>query len=146
MGYKLVKFQFTPEENEQIDAIIKVPKETRSVIHGVVLDECNKRQKDAVVKLFRVCKRNNKVILEPITHTFTDEHGQFLFGPLCPHVKYVVKVWVNHVKTREIVIKPENCDKDCIGEDSCDHNHDHKDCDCEEMAEHIINKMIEDEE
>lgn len=113
MGYKLVKFNVIPEENEQIDAIIKVPKEPRSVIHGVVLDDCNKPKKDAVVKLLKESKHDPKR-LEPITHTFTDEHGQFLFGPLCPHVKYIVKVWINHVKTREIVIKPEDCDDDCI--------------------------------
>lgn len=143
MGNRLVKFNVTPGENEQIDAVIKVPKETRSVIHGVVLDECNKRQKDAVVKLFKVCNRNNNVVLEPITHTFTDEYGQFLFGPLCPHVKYVIKVWVNNVKTRELVIKPEECERECIGDKDCDHNHDHNKCDHDH--EHIINEICEDE-
>jgi protocatechuate 3,4-dioxygenase beta subunit len=113
VGYKLVKFNVVPDENEQIDAIIKMPKEPRSVIHGVVLDECNKPMKDAVVKLLKEYKHDAKR-LEPITHTFTDEHGQFLFGPLCPHEKYVIKVWINHVKIREIIIKPENCSNDCI--------------------------------
>lgn len=125
MGYKLVKFNVVPEENEQIDAIIKVPKESRSVIHGVVLDECNRPKKDAVVKLLKMSSHDPKR-LEPITHTFTDEHGQFLFGPLCPHVKYVIKVWINHVKTRELIITPEECTDECIknhNDHNCELNH-----------------------
>jgi hypothetical protein len=121
MGYKLVHFNFVPEENEQIEAIIKVPKEPRSMIHGVVKDHCNKVVKDAVVKLFKMDNPNNPKALEPITHTFTDEHGQFMFGPLCAHVKYVIKVWINHVNTREIVI---NADDDDEHDDHCDDDHD----------------------
>lgn len=122
MGYKLVKFNVVPEGNEQIDVIVKVPKEPRSVIHGVVIDECNKPVKDAVVKLLKMsnCEPNH---LDPITHTFTDDHGQFLFGPLSPHVKYVIKVWINHVKTREIVIKSEDCHEEniCEHKEVCEH-------------------------
>jgi len=114
MGYKLVKFNVVPGENEQIDAIIKVPREPRSIIHGVVLDELNRPAKDAVVKLFKMKKCDDPRCLEPITHTFTDDCGQFLFGPLCPNVKYVIKVWINHVKTRELIIKPDGCDNPCI--------------------------------
>lgn len=121
MGYKLVKFNVCPKENEQIDAIVKVPKEPRSVIHGVVLDECNKPRKDAVVKLFKECKKEY-TSLEPITHTFTDENGQFLFGPLCPNVNYVIKVWINHINNKEIFIKPGDCDDFCLGK-----KHDHDD-------------------
>lgn len=120
MGYKLVKFNVIPEENEQIDAVIRVPKEPRSVIHGVVLDEHNKPMKDAVVKLLKECKGGSKR-LEPLSHTFTDENGQFLFGPLCPHVKYIIKVWINDVKTREIVITPDECDNKCMGEEEKEH-------------------------
>lgn len=127
MGYKLVHFNFVPEENEQIEAIIKVPKEPRSMIHGVVKDHCNKVVKDAIVKLFKMDNPNNPKALEPITHTFTDEHGQFMFGPLSPHVKYVIKVWINHVNTREIVINTDDHDDDC-DDDSC-FNHSHKDRD-----------------
>jgi len=113
MGYKLVKFNVVPGENEQIDAIIKVPKEPRSIIHGVVLDECNKPAKDAVVKLFKIKKYDDLSCLEAVAHTFTDDCGEFLFGPLCPNVKYMIKVWINHMKTREIIIKPDSCDNPC---------------------------------
>lgn len=113
MGYKLVSFDFVPDENEQIDAIVKVPKEPRSVIHGIVKDCNNKVVKDAVVKLFKMIDPKKPHILEPLTHTFTDSCGQFIFGPLCPHVKYVIKVWINHVKIRELIVKPDDCEKPC---------------------------------
>lgn len=128
MGYKLIRFHVIPEENEQIDAKVKLHKEPRSVIHGVVVDEHNKPVKDAVVKLLREnCHDHHK--LDPITHTFTDDCGQFLFGPLCPHVKYIVKVWHCHIKSREIIVEPEHCDEPCKCEDechdNCDHEHEH---------------------
>lgn len=119
MGYRMVKFNVTPEENEQIDAIIKVSEETRSVFHGIVIDKCNRPIHNAVVKLLIMdCKNKH---LEPVTHTFTDENGEFLFGPLCAHVQYVIKVWTNHVKTREIVICPDECEEECLhhGRPSC---------------------------
>lgn len=106
MGYRLVSFGFTPEKNEQLDVVIKVPQEPRSVIHGVVKNYKNEVVKDAVVKLFRE-KRKDPCDLEPITHTFTDEWGHFLFGPLEPNQKYVIKVWIEDIKNREIVIEPE---------------------------------------
>ncbi|KXZ39857.1 hypothetical protein SAMN05661008_00922 [Alkalithermobacter thermoalcaliphilus JW-YL-7 = DSM 7308] len=102
MGAKLVKFDFKPQENEQLEVVVKVPKERRSVIHGVVKDYKGKVVEDAVVKLFEV-SCNKKLI--PITHAFTDEHGQFLFGPLCPDNHYVIKVWFNDVNIRCLDIK-----------------------------------------
>lgn len=121
MGHRLVSFNFIPEKNEQIDAIVKVPREPRSVIHGIVKNCKNELVKDAVVKLFKVngCDPCN---LEPITHTFTDECGQFLFGPLTPKQKYVIKVWIGDVKIRQLVIKPDKgdgCDDDNNGTCNC---------------------------
>jgi len=95
MGYKLTKFSIVPCENEQIDAVIKVCKENRSVFYGVVLDECDEPIEDAVVKLL---EKDEDGCLEPKYHTFTDEDGQFLFGPLNPGVEYVIKVWIKHEK------------------------------------------------
>lgn len=127
MGYKLVHFNFVPEENEQIEAIIKVPKEPRSMIHGVVKDHCNKVIKDAIVKLFKMGNPTNPKAMEPITHTFTDEHGQFMFGPLAPHEKYVIKVWINHVNIREIVINADDHDDECDDDHGSCNNQGHRD-------------------
>lgn len=107
MANRVVKFEFNSEENEQIEATIIVPKETRSVIHGVVKDYKNCIIKNAVVKLFKVVEHFEKYKLKPIGHTFTDESGEFLFGPLTPKVNYVIKVWVNDIKIKELVVKPD---------------------------------------
>jgi hypothetical protein len=131
VGYKLVKVNVTPGENEQIDVTINVPKEPRSVIHGVVLDECNKPRKDAVVKLLKVTDCHSGQ-LEPITHTFTDEQGQFLFGPLCPGVEYVIKVWIAHVNNRTIHCHNGHCHEghcdDDHHDDHCHDDNDHDEC------------------
>ncbi|HSQ87532.1 carboxypeptidase-like regulatory domain-containing protein [Romboutsia sp.] len=129
MGYKLTKFSIVPCENEQIDAVIKVCKEDRSVFYGVVLDECNEPVEDAVVKLLEV---NKDGCLEPKYHTFTDEDGQFLFGPLDPRVEYVIKVWIKHEKSRMIVIHDDECnhvyDDECNCDDDCDCADHHDKC------------------
>lgn len=118
MGNRLVKFEFTPGENEQVEACIIIPKETRSIITGVVKNHKNHIIRDAVVKLFEVVPLHDRHSLKPIAHTFTDENGNFLFGPLHSEKHYVIKVWVNDIKIRETVITPE------IREDSCDYeNH-----------------------
>lgn len=110
MGYRLVKFDFKPEENEQIEAVIKIPKEPRSVIHGIVKDSKDKIVKDAVVKLFELPDPSCPCDLIPLTHTFTDECGQFLFGPLSPKKHYIIKVWINNIKIRQIIVPSDsNC-------------------------------------
>lgn len=118
MGYRLVKYSFELGENQQIDASIQIPKEPRSVFYGVVVDEFDKPIKNAVVKL--LIEDCNKKRLEPVTHAFTDEDGEFLFGPLCPHVKYVIKVWKNHVKPIKINVPTDGCNEECLKKVSLD--------------------------
>lgn len=125
MANRAIKFEFTPEENEQIEATIIVPQETRSVIHGVVKDCKNCIIKNAVVKLFKVMRNCKKSILKPIGHTFTDESGEFLFGPLSSKVNYVIKVWVNDIKIKELVVKSDVDDFCYKDNDSSD-----RDIDC----------------
>jgi hypothetical protein len=105
MGSQLVKLEITPGENEQIELVVKVPEEPRSIIHGVVKDHCDKVIENAVVKLFEQENPCSPCSLRPITHTFTDECGQFLFGPLAPGKHYVIKVWVSDVKVRHLMVK-----------------------------------------
>ncbi|HWT75562.1 MAG TPA: hypothetical protein VN258_12725 [Mobilitalea sp.] len=107
MGSRVVSFSFTPGENEQIETVIVIPEEHRSIIHGIVKNQCHKEIKDAVVKLYECVEHHEEHNLKPLTHTFTDECGQFVFGPLWPCKSYVIKVWINDVKVRELVIQPE---------------------------------------
>ena len=118
MGSRTVSISFTPGENEQIETMLKVPEERRSIIHGTVKSHCNKVIEDAVVKLYECIDHHGEQLLKPLTHTFTDECGQFAFGPLWPYRNYVIKVWVNDVKIRELVMNSDNgvCKKE---EENC---------------------------
>ncbi|MCY6483165.1 hypothetical protein OW763_02195 [Clostridium aestuarii] len=114
MGARLTKYEFCPKPNEEIEAVIKVEHEPRAALNGIVLDWKDKPVKNAVVKLFERNKCDCGCKLKPITHTFTDECGQFIFGPLDPKKCYVIKVWFNDpVCSRDIVVKPSKCDNCC---------------------------------
>ena len=97
---------------EERDLIIKLEKETRSAIHGVVKFPDGKPVKNAIVKLF--LKKEGHCDMIPITFTFTDDCGQFLFGVECGK-DYVIKVFFF---TPECPEHPHH------------HNHDKDNCDC----------------
>lgn len=98
-----MKFAFTPGKNERIEAIVTIPEEKRSILHGTVYDSDGKRVKDAVVRLF--ISDDKKCSAE--AHTFTDEGGEFTLGPLYSDKNYIVKVYVNGVTLREITVRPK---------------------------------------
>lgn len=99
MGWKLEKIELSGcnqiKPNEEIDLCIVLEEERRAAIHGEVKFPNGKPVEGAVVKLFKkkalkdcydICD------LEPITFTFTDKCGQFLFG-VESEKDYVIKVF-----------------------------------------------------
>lgn len=79
---------------------------------------------------------------KPVSHTFTDKEGEFVFGPLCPGKEYAIQIWVDDVKHVKVCAKTFREDKCLKGVklEKCDHElthcnkpHDHeckcKDCD-----------------
>ncbi|MEG2354014.1 MAG: carboxypeptidase-like regulatory domain-containing protein [Clostridium sp.] len=114
MGYRSGDFKIHPTQNEQIEAVVKCPEDNRSVINGTVLNCQGKPVKDAVVKLFSISNPCDPLSICPITHTFTDEYGQFLFGPLCPGMNYLVKVWYNNVRLRPLVLEGKSPSNECL--------------------------------
>ena len=113
------------ENGKQFDIEVKVPKSNRNVVFGVIKDEYGDPIEDAVVKLIEVDKMMGKEERKPVSHTFTDENGEFVFGPLCPNRHYDLQVWVNRVKHVKLccIAKPkkQKCLKgeklDCCKED-----------------------------
>lgn len=104
------------ETGKQYDLDLRLPEDNRNVIYGVVKDAKGNSVEDAVVKLVEIYKNERK----PVSHTFTDCDGEFVFGPLCPHKSYSIEIWVNqvkHVKVCKICEHKENClkgvDLDC---------------------------------
>ncbi len=117
---------------KQYDLDITLSNDTRDVIYGIVRDCYKEPVKDAVVKLVEVDFKNGKKDLKPVTHTFTDEEGEFVFGPLCPGKKYAVNVWansVNHVKMCVKCHREGQCFKGVKLD--CDNNN----CECDEPCE-----------
>jgi len=113
MGLRSVNFCFTPGENEQIETVIKMPEEKRSIIEGIVIDRKNNVVVDAIVKLYESSAPNEQKP-KSIACAFTDECGQFVFGPLEASKHYIIKVWINNVKIREMVIRPESKSKPTV--------------------------------
>lgn len=83
----------------------------------------------------------------PVSHTFTDEEGEFVFGPLCPDKKYEINFWVDQVKHVKMCarasregkclkgVKMDKCDCYLGGKPECKPEHKpeckcDRDCDC----------------
>ncbi len=135
---------------KQYDLDITLAQDNRDVIYGIVRNCFKDPVKDAVVKLVEVEYKMGRKELKPVSHTFTDDDGEFVFGPLCPGKKYSVQVWANsvdHVKICAKCHREGRClqgvkleckykneydfddDCPCMKEDDCKH------CDCDKKDE-----------
>ena len=115
------------ENGKQYDLEVILPKDNRNVIYGVVKDCYKEPIKDAIVKLIEVDYKMGKKVRKPVTHTFTDENGEFIFGPLCENRNYEIQIWVNNVTHEKICSEGHfngNCLKGvkiyCPKEEACD--------------------------
>ena len=98
---------------KQFDLDIRLPQDNRNVIYGVIKDCYGDPVRDAVVKLIEVVYECGKEERRPVSHTFTDEEGEFVFGPLCENKTYAIQIWVDRVKHCKICTdckrKPGKC-------------------------------------
>jgi len=115
-GKKDLKVDGFIEKGTQYDVDIIVPEDNRNVIYGKLKNQYHKPLHNAVIKLIEVSKDFGKKKRIPITHTFTDKDGEFVFGPLCPDKHYEIQVWYNDVKhvkiNKECTIKQECLEPD----------------------------------
>ncbi len=110
------------EKGKQYDLDITLPEDNRSVIYGVVKNCFKEPVKDAVVKLLEVVYDCGKKERLPVTHTFTDKNGEFVFGPLCPDKEYAIEIFVNDVKHIKACAKCHHEGRCLVGKklDKCD--------------------------
>ncbi len=94
----VIKIDGVLATGKQFDLDITLPEDNRSVIYGVVKDCCHDPVCNAVVKLIEVVNNCEKEERRPVSHTFTDENGEFVFGPLCANKFYEIVIWVDEVK------------------------------------------------
>lgn len=115
---------------KQFDLDITLPNDDRSVVYGIVKDCYGDPISNAVVKLVEVIKDCGKEERRPVSHTFTDKDGEFVFGPLCSNKFYEVNIWFGEVKHCKIctTCKYEGKCLKGIKLDCPDHDHDKEDC------------------
>ena len=94
----IVKVDGFIENGKQFDIEINLPEDNRNVIFGIVKDCYKEPVEDAVVKLIEIYKDCGKEERRPVSHSFTNKAGEFVFGPLCPDKTYEILFWVNRVK------------------------------------------------
>lgn len=126
---------------KQFDLDIVLPEDNRNVIYGVIKNCYKEPVKDAVVKLIEISIDCGKEVRKPVSHTFTDKDGEFVFGPLCPNRNYEIEIWVDMVKHVKVCAKC-NHEGEClkgVKMDKCDcvikHEDKHEqDCCCEKCC------------
>ena len=91
----VVKVDGFIEKGKQFDIEINMPEDNRNAIFGVIKDCFKEPVEDAVVKLIEIDNDCGKEERKPVSHTFTDKDGEFVFGPLCPDKKYEIQFWAN---------------------------------------------------
>ena len=93
-------------KGKQFDLDITLPEDNRDVIYGKVKNVFKEPIKNAVVKLIEInFEKDGKKRRLPVSHTFTDKHGEFVFGPLCPGKEYAIDIWVNDVHHYNMDVK-----------------------------------------
>ena len=132
MSGRIGSCTFSTGCNQQINAIARIENEDRSAILGTVVNNSGRAIADAVVVLLKVtdrcsiptpithtyrdCKKNER---KPVTHTFTDRYGQFVFGPLCPNTTYMLKIYKDDINVDNINLIC-NCQVgSCLGNNNC---------------------------
>lgn len=120
----------------QFDIDITLPEDHRNVIFGTIRDCYKNAVPNAVVKLIEVICEDGKDKRLPISHTFTDNEGEFVFGPLCPGKYYEIQIWVNNIKKVKLCGKCAH-EGQCLKaekHDKCDYffkEKNEKNCDCD---------------
>jgi hypothetical protein len=95
----VTKFYFKPAEGEHVETTVKIEPEKAAAVCGTVRDKTGAVVENALVLLFR--SGQDKKLLD---RQFTDEEGQFSFGPIEGNILYLIKVYKNSVKLRELEI------------------------------------------
>ena len=137
----------------QFDLDITIPEDNRTVIYGIVKDCYQEPVCNAVVKLIEVVCDCGKEERRPVSHTFTDESGEFVFGPLCANRFYEIEIWVDRVQHCKVCTKAEREGKclkgvklDCKKEEykKCEYKDDKCEKKCEDKYEDKCEKKCED--
>ncbi len=93
-------FYVKPSENELIETVIHIKPDPRPALLGSVLNEAGKPVAGALVAVYRSGGGGAPDV--PIGSLYTDEFGQFAFGPLDSGKLYLVRVYQNDGQIRTL--------------------------------------------
>lgn len=94
------KFYFRPAKGEQINTVISPENDDSACICGRVTDSRALPVQDALVLLF-----STEGDAPRLLGSFcTDSDGHFIFGPLRGDTLYLVKIYKNSMKLRELEV------------------------------------------
>ena len=94
------KFYFRPSKGEKIHTVVTSKEDLSCGICGKVTDG-ERAVKAAFVLLFETDGQETRKLLSSVV---TDEDGEFAFGPLASGELYVIKVYKDSLKLRELEI------------------------------------------
>lgn len=95
----IAKFYIKPAEGEHIETTVTLEQEKAAAVWGRVRDKSGAAIENALVLLFQP-----GAVKQLLDRQFTDEDGQFSFGPIQGDTLYCIKVYKNSVKLRELEI------------------------------------------
>ena len=98
------RFFFRPSSGEQVSTAISLGAQEHSAVCGRVTGAESEPVEDALVLLFRVAEDGAPELLSQFC---TDSDGHFIFGPLEGEVLYLIKVFKNNLKLRELEIRAD---------------------------------------
>lgn len=102
---KAAQFKIIPDTGVDYEKEFIIRDDNRDIIDGIILDKNNNSVENAVVKLYIINKETNTP--EAVSYTFTDEYGEFVFGPVNFDNNYLIKVWYNIKRSSQSKIKAE---------------------------------------
>ena len=98
------KFYFRPGRGEQVQTTIRPEPTGAAAICGRVLGGGGRPLPGAMALLQRPREEG---VPETVASCVTADDGQFLFGPLEPEQLYLVKIFHNNTKLRELEVSTE---------------------------------------
>lgn len=105
----LTQFYFKAGEGEQISTTVAGEPDNRSAIIGRVLDRSGLPVENALVLLFETV--DSPEDLKLTSQSFTDGTGHFAFGPLIIGSLYLIKIYGDGLKVRELELRMESRDE-----------------------------------
>ena len=98
------KFYFRPAKGEHIYTVVEPQQDDSATICGRVIDGKGRPRTGALVLLFRPAEGEAPALLGRF---ITDEDGHFIFGPLPGDTLYLIKIFQEAVKIRELEVRTD---------------------------------------